>query len=87
MYYIITYMNILLKETFAGIFVSIACRNRHMISLSAVTNLPNSTALHSHPVQCYTCVSLVVQTFRSLMNEGNIFREFLFSRLRFNSRK
>ena len=34
-----------------------------------------------------TSVSLMVQTFRSLMNEGNIFREFLFSRLRFNSRK
>ena len=29
MYYIIKYMNILLKEIFAGIFVSIACWNHH----------------------------------------------------------
>ena len=28
----------------------------------------------------------MVQTFRSLVNEGNIFREFSFSRLRFSSR-
>ena len=42
-------MNILLlKQIFAGIFVSIACRNRPFDFLSAVTNLPNSAALHSH---------------------------------------
>ena len=29
MYFIIKWMNILLKEIFAGIFVSIACWNRH----------------------------------------------------------
>ena len=29
MYYIIQWMNILLKEVFAGIFVSAACWNRH----------------------------------------------------------
>ena len=78
-------MNILLKEIFAAILSPLHVEIVLMISSSAVTNLPNSTALHSHSVQCYTCVSLVVQTFRSLMNEGNIFREFLFSRLGFNS--
>ena len=79
-------MNILLKEIFAGIFVSIACWNRpyDFLECSDKPSKFNSFAFTLSAV-LYLCV-IVVQTFRSLMNEGNTFREFLFSRLGFNSR-
>ena len=67
-------MNTLLTEIFAGIFVSIACWDRHSDFLAAVTNLPNSTALNAHSVQWwYTCVSMVVKT--SFIDE---WRKFIF---------
>ena len=48
-----------------------------------LTNLLNLTALHVHSI----LASLGVQTFCSLMNGGNTFREFLFLHFWFNSQK
>ena len=80
-------MNTLLKEVFAGIFVSIACWNRHydFLESSDKSSKFNSFAFTLSAV-LYLRAIIMVQTFHSLMNEGNIFCEFLFSRLRFNSR-
>ena len=63
-------------EIFAVIFVFTMSK----LSLPVVPSLPNSTALHAH------CTGIVLDfhvfggTNFSLMNEGNVFREFLFSR-------
>ena len=66
-------------EIFAVIFVLIMLSS----SLPVVTNLPNLTALHAHAL----VVSDGVLDFHvfggtnfSLLNEGNTFRDFLFSR-------
>ena len=71
-------MNILRKygswlalEIFAVIFVLTMSRS----SLPVATNLQNSTALHAHWYDFHVFGG----TNFSLMNEGNIFREFLFS--------
>ena len=79
-------MNILLKEIFAGIFVSIACWNRpyDFLECSDKPSKFNSFAFTLSAV-LYLCV-IGGTNFSFLMNEGNIFCQFLFSRLGFNSR-
>ena len=59
-------------EIFAVIFVFTMLRS----SLPVVTNLPNSTALHAHWYNFHVFGG----TNFSLMNEDDIFCEFLFSR-------
>ena len=78
-------MNILLKEVFAGIFVSIACWNRHYDFLECIdkTSKFNSFAF---TLSAVLYLRVIDGTNFSFIDEGNIFREFLFSRLRFNSR-
>ena len=65
-------------EIFAVIFVLIKSSS----SLPVVTNLPNSTALHAHWYFQTGFLDFYVfgGTNFSLINEDNIFREFLFSR-------
>ena len=67
-------MNILLKQIFAGIFVSIACWNRPYDFLECSDNLPNSTAFHSHSVQCYWWYKLFVHWWM----KGIYFASFYF---------
>ena len=67
-------MNILLKQIYAGIFVSIACWNCPYAFLECSDNLPNSTALHSHSVQCYWWYKLLVHWWM----KGIYFASFYF---------
>ena len=80
-------MNILLKEIFAGIFVSIAWWNRpyDFLECNDKPSKFNSFAFTLSVVLYLRVIGGTNFSFR-LMNEGNIFREFLFSRLGFNSR-
>ena len=57
MYYIIKYMNFLLKEIFAGLFVSIACWNHHyyFLECSDKSSKFNSFAFTLSAV-LYSCV-------------------------------
>ena len=74
-------MNILLIEIICC-FVSIACCDHRYEFLAAVSCKFDSLAFHL--VQVLYLRVTNGKTFRSLMNEGNIFRKFLFSRLWFN---
>ena len=83
-------MNILLKEIFAGIFVSIHASHVEIVIMISWVQWQifeiQQLCIHT---QCSGVLYLRVigGTNSSFIDEGNIFREFLFSRLRFNSRK